>query len=433
MKGFRVVTLCLALLLKAAHAAWAASDETVTLRWFMRWDQVRVEKVAIPVIEAFERLHPNIKIELENNGGSGSDYWAKLQTMVIGGAAPDIVYPATHNGFALAVQGELMDLTPFVARDGIDMDQYLYDIDELYTHNGQLWALPIDWARVGVFYNEDKFAQVGLGTPPDDWTWDEFMDYARRLTYDVNGDGNYDSFAIRDFTSYWPLMAWSFSGHGLYDDIRRPTKTLINSPGVIEGLDFLADMINQSNVIPTSRNLSDWQNVFPNGVAAMEIIGHWRIPTFAETLEFSWNIAALPRAATSVNRVDGSGFAISAHTKHPDEAWEFVKFLAAPGAYGTQLLLELQQFTPVVRELIETDAFMNPPGLEGINKMALLAGETLYSMYEPIGPMYDALDALVKTELDLVWAGEQSAAQAVQKLEPALNARLAELGERYRY
>ena len=165
----------------------------------------------------------------------------------------------------------------------------------------------------------------------------------------------------------------------------------------------------------------------------MEIIGHWRIPYFAETLNFNWNIAALPRAVTSVNRIDGSGFAISQHTQHPDEAWEFVKFLAAPGSYGQELLLELQQFTPVIREQIATDTFLNPPGLEGINKMALLAGETLYSMYEPIGPMYDPLNALITGELNLVWRGDQSAAQAAQKLEPVVNARLSELRERYRY
>lgn len=313
------------------------------------------------------------------------------------------------------------------------MDQYLYDIDELYTHDGKLWALPIDWARVAVFYNEEKFAKAGLGPPPDDWSWHEFLQVARRLTVDLNGDGNFDEFAIRDFTSYWPLMAWSFSGHGLYDDLRRPTRTLINSPGVIEGIDFLANMINQSNVIPTRRNLADWQNVFTNGVAAMEITGHWRIPAFVETLDFDWNIAPLPRGVTSVNRIDGSGFAISRQTEYPNEAWEFVKFLAAPGAYGTQLLLALQQFTPVVREMIESDDFLNPPGMVGINKMALLAGETLYSMYEPLGPMYDALNALVERELDLVWDGEQSAASAAQKLEGTLNARLGELRERYRY
>jgi len=76
---------------------------------------------------------------------------------------------------------------------------------------------------------------------------------------------------------------------------------------------------------------------------------------------------------------------------------------------------------------------LNPPGLEGINKMALLAGETLYSMYEPLGPMYDPLNALITGELNLVWRGQQSAAQAAQKLEPVVNARLAELRERYRY
>lgn len=413
--------------------AHANQDNVVTLRWFLRWDQVRVERVAVPIKEAFEARYPHIRIEIENNGPSSQDYLAKGQTMMAGGVAPDILYPATHYGFAWAVQGQLLDLAPYIERDGIATDDYLFNILDLYSYNGMIWGLPVDSARLAIFYNENRFAEVGLAPPADGWTWDDFAAIARRLTRDVNSDGITDQYAIRDFTSYWPVMAWSFSGHGLFNDLFRPDHTLINSPAVVDGLQFLADLRNAAHVIPTSNDMANWQDAFPAGIAAMEMTGHWSIPTYSQILPFDWNIAPLPVGVTSVNRVDGSAFAIWSGTKHPEEAWEFVKFLASPEGLGIELLNELQQFTPVVRSLIQSPAFMRPPGLEHLNKAAFLAGEDLFSMYEPLGPMYFPIDAAMRQEILNIWNGQQSAAQAAARLEPVLNTLLETLRQRHVY
>lgn len=419
--------------LAAAGLVHAAEDDVVTLRWFLRWDQVRVEQVAIPVKEAFEALYPNIRIEIENNGPSSEDYLAKAQTMMASGVAPDILYPATHYGFAWAVQGQLLDLAPYIARDGLATDEYLFNVLDLYTYNGMVWALPVDTARLAIFYNVDRFGELGLAAPVDGWTWDEFERIARRLTRDTDGDGVLDQFAIRDFTSYWPVMAWSFAGHGVFDDVFRPQRTLIASPGVVEGLQFLADLRNVTHAIPTSANMPNWQDAFVTGAAAMEMVGHWRIPYFAEVLEFNWNLLPLPAGVASVNRIDGSGFAVHRSTKHPDEAWEFVKFLASPNGLGIRLLNRLQQLTPATLPLLQSEDFLRPPGLEHLNKAALLAGDQLYSMYEPIGPMYFPIEATLRPELQSIWGGQQSAAQAVSRLEPVLNSLLASLRARFQY
>lgn len=423
-------TLCA---LIAGSIVHAADDDVVTLRWFLRWDQVRVEQVAVPVKEAFEALHPNIRIEIENNGPSSEDYLAKAQTMMASGVAPDILYPATHYGFAWAVQGQLLDLAPYIARDGLATDEYLFNILDMYTYNDMVWALPIDSARMAIFYNVDRFNELGLPEPTEGWTWTDFEGIARRLTRDTNNDGVLDQFAIRDFSSYWPVMAWSFAGHGLFDDSYRPERTLITSPGVVEGLQFLADLRNVSNAIPTSANMPNWQDAFVTGAAAMEMVGHWRIPYFAETLEFNWNMAPLPAGAASVNRVDGSGFAIHRSTQHPEEAWEFVKFLAAPDGLGIRLLNQLQQLTPATLSLVQSEDFMRPQGLEHLNKTALLAGDQLYSMYEPLGPMYFPIDATMRPEIQSIWSGQQSAAQATSRLEPILGSLLASLRQRFQY
>jgi len=116
--------------------------------------------------------------------------------------------------------------------------------------------------------------------------------------------------------------------------------------------------------------------------------------------------------------------------EHPDEAWEFVKFLAGPESMGVDLLLGLQQMTPVVLEFQESEAFLSPEGLEDSNKAAFLAGkDNLFSMYDPIHPMYAEWDALWKQELGEVWLGNATAAEAFERMAPDVDEILANLAD----
>ena len=125
----------------------ATAQEATTIKWFMRWDQNRVENVAMPVAEAFTE-QTGINIEFENIG-SGSDYYTKLQTTVAGGTPPDVFYPATHVANAYASKGALLTINEFVERDGIDLSVYDPTILANYQIDGELHCLPIDHAALG--------------------------------------------------------------------------------------------------------------------------------------------------------------------------------------------------------------------------------------------------------------------------------------------
>jgi len=160
----------------------------------------------------------------------------------------------------------------------------------------------------------------------------------------------------------------------------------------------------------------------------MNIVGHWRVPRYLANAEFGFDFAPLPLGAAPVNRADGSCFAASSTSEHPEEAWEFIKFLAGPDSLGVDLLLDLQQMTPVVTAFQDSEKFLNPEGLEGSNKAAFLAGkENLYSMYDPIHPMYAEWDALWKQELGEVWNGNATAAEAFDRMVPTVEEMLANI------
>jgi len=84
--------------------------------------------------------------------------------------------------------------------------------------------------------------------------------------------------------------------------------------------------------------------------------------------------------------------------------------------------------TPVVTAFQDSEKFLNPEGLEGSNKAAFLAGkENLYSMYDPIHPMYAEWDALWKQELGEVWNGNATAAEAFDRMVPTVEEMLANI------
>lgn len=412
-----------------AAPATAAEGGDVTLKWFMRWDQTRVDKVALPVIEAFEKLHPNIKVEFENVA-SAEEYYPILNTSIAAQAAPDVFYPATHVAYALAVKGSLLTLDDYVKSDGLDMTRYDQDILALYQLNGQQYCLPIDTAALVVFYNKAMFDAAGLPYPQTGWTWDDFLTTAQALTADLDRDGETDQFGVDRFVNSWPLLVWSQTGHALFDDLRKPTRFLMDDPAAAAAVQWLADLTTVHGVMPTIEQTANVGDMFVAGKAAMQVVGHWRVPTYLSRADFPFDFAPLPMGKFAVNRADGSCFAVSATAAHPHEAWEFVKFLAGPNSLGIKLLLELQQMTPAILDYQQDEVFLNPEQLPNTNKAAFLAGkEHLFSLYDPIHPMYTDWDALWKKELEPVWLGNKSAADAFAGMKPTVETMLANLAD----
>ncbi len=405
----------------------AEAMEDVTITWFMRWDKTRVENVAMPVIQAFEAQHPNIHIEFENVGKS-SEYYQKLQTMTAGGLAPDVFYPATHIAYAFAMKDAIRFVDDFIARDNLDMSQYDPYVLSLYQLDGLTYCLPIDTAALVVFYNKEMFDAAGVPYPQDGWTWDDFLETAKALTQDTDGDGQVDQFGVDDFTGYWPIVVWTKAGHPVFNDLRQPTEFLLTDQKSIDAIQWLADLSNVHGVMPNSEQRADIGDMFVAGKAAMKIIGHWRVPRYLANADFKFDFAPIPMGKIAANRADGSCFAISANSKNPEAAWEFVKFLAGPGSIGVQKLLELQQMVPAIVEYQSSKAFLNPPGLEGTNKGAFLAGKDhLFSNYDPLHPVYDEWKSLFKQELGEVWLGNTTAQEAVEYMAPLVDEMLANL------
>lgn len=144
----------------------AASGEAVTLTYLVddgETDQLIVHTLA----DAYMKLHPNVKIEIENRpqGGDGDNV---VKTRLATGEMTDVFfYNAGSLLQALQPSDTLVDLTN---------EPFMTNVDDAFkqtvAQNGMVFGVPSQTAMAGgILYNKKIYADLGLSAPK---TWAEF-------------------------------------------------------------------------------------------------------------------------------------------------------------------------------------------------------------------------------------------------------------------
>jgi raffinose/stachyose/melibiose transport system substrate-binding protein len=111
---------------------------------------------------AFEKLHPNVKIEIQAVQNEEMD--GKLQTALNSGDAPDIFMARGGGKLADVVKaGQAMDITSGVtdaSKAAVGNSLSAFAID------GKNYGMPVAVLPSGIFYSSELFGQAGITTPP---------------------------------------------------------------------------------------------------------------------------------------------------------------------------------------------------------------------------------------------------------------------------
>src|SRR5690606_15919709 len=94
------------------QAKQAAGRVEITV---LHWGDRDEDGIVQSLVESFERANPDIRIKRIN---AGANYAAKLQTMIASGDPPDVFFLNDYHLPIYAPLGILMDVEPFLARDG---------------------------------------------------------------------------------------------------------------------------------------------------------------------------------------------------------------------------------------------------------------------------------------------------------------------------
>jgi len=277
----------------------------------------------------FHEIHPNITIEFQDV--PFEEMHDKLLTQIAGNNPPDAAYVDSPTVGEFAQRNALVALDDYIAKSTvIDVDDYVAPFRDTTIYNDKMYGLPIDGETTGLFYRIDRFEEAGLDPTKPPSTWEEFEEYAAKLTDPANKKYGLISFATEAAYYFYPWM-WQAGADTLNPD--DPNDVIFDSPEGQEAANFYVNLVQYSSPDYLSSNSWDGRVAFANGDVAMYIAGAW----FAGTLmdEFPdanglWTAAPLPTGkAGCATTIASDDLVVFSASKNPDAAFKWIEFMSS--------------------------------------------------------------------------------------------------------
>jgi multiple sugar transport system substrate-binding protein len=365
-------------------------------------------------------------------------YETKVNTMAAGNQLPD----CTQLSEAMAIQ--------FAAAD------FLADVSKMYTpEEAPLKSLTFnyDGKPVGyssgnevllLYYNKKLFDAAKLPYPPASadkaWTWDEFVQVARKLTKDKNGKTPNDKgFDEKNIVTYgadfnrlwwmWPIVCYSNGGGLMSPDGKQ---LLIDKPESLEAMQKLADLYIKEHVAPSVGDKAAMPSLdltLLTNKVAMSTSGQWEMGvslnnSLKDGLEYG--VGVLPKFKKAVTYNTGAPYGVFKSSKHLKEAMAFIKWYADEKNQWPQIIGGT--LMPVTAQWYSSEAKMRewadhpprPPFAQ--YKTAVID----YAMHNAIQVPwyyfngYQGLDDILSSGIESVWNGKTTAKDYINKIMPQL-------------
>ncbi|NMB43813.1 MAG: sugar ABC transporter substrate-binding protein [Clostridiales bacterium] len=250
-----------------------------------------------------------------------TEYSSKLNQMVATGDDSIDIYIVWENDISNFAQAKGIDpLDDYLSGSSIDSNDFIDAVANLTDGLGATYGLPWCAATEILYYNQDMFDEAGLEYPNNDWAYNDFLVAAEKLTK-LNADGTTDiyGFDLPNLQTWWAGIG--IKGDQIYDPA---TGKLVIGDGAVSFIKDCADMA-EKGVMPVPS--SDTSDNFGSGKAAMSWQGSWMIGSYADGLDFNWDIATIPTAAKKYNTLHTGFYTINSNSKNKEAAWKVIEFL----------------------------------------------------------------------------------------------------------
>ncbi|MBN9306700.1 MULTISPECIES: ABC transporter substrate-binding protein [unclassified Devosia] len=424
MKLFRAwhgLALASTVITTLALAGAASAQDKVQLT-FRQFDPPTEIGGLVTAVDAWNASHPNIQVKLETMGGG--DTLAQLAREVPAGAGPDVQQMAFVWTRDLARSKLVLDLDPLIAADppGAGIGDFL--ATDLATLDGKIYGLPWSADTFSMAYRPDLLAAAGIKSFPD--SWDDLATASKALTDTAKGQYGFcfPAGSAPD-GGMWILANYYLWSNG---------KTLLEetSPGVWKLGVTAADIAGAMTYFNAyfANGLTPDSLITVNSWGDPELVGGLGRGDCAITFfppqtfraaqgqsEQPLLTAPIPKGSVKrISHLGGRALGINANTKHPKEAWEFVRYLVGPETFKTY-----NQY-PAQKSLLASLNF--PAAEQGYVDMLPLAQTFERYISSPL--QVSTMTALINREFGAVYSGQRSpdeaAANVIKELEDGLKA-----------
>lgn len=308
-------------------------DGEVTLTFLNKYPEDPYAQYFVDAVAAFEKEHPDIKIEMENV--SDEAIKDKLSVMASGEQMSDIFFSWTGERVKRFARNDLvLDLTSYLKDDSAWADSFLPAFLNNATYDGKTYAIPFRSSIMYFVYNKKVFDEHKLEVPK---TWDEFIaicDQLKKTDVTPIAFGNSQTW----YSSWWiGLMNAMMVPADVMNKDYTPETGEFTDPAYTEAVQTFLDM-NKKGYFGDNVNAKDYYEVregFCAGKYAMMLDATAQFTQFDDGMGAeNWGYFKVPvmeGAAGDPGTIGGGGEAwmISKTCKHPEEAITFLKFMTS--------------------------------------------------------------------------------------------------------
>ncbi|MEK0314601.1 extracellular solute-binding protein [Cohnella sp. 56] len=261
----------------SSESASPSEDPVVEITaWDLQPADSPIKALKDAQFEAFEKLHPNIKVtHIDNSQSNGRE---KFLTAVAGGEGPDISEPAFPDMQVYIQKGIAADITDLI-NSSPEKDRFIDGSFDLATKNGKIYGIPDYMYSTGLLYNKKLFKNAGIDHPPA--TWEEFATTAQTLQEKNPGTVGFDILGMDWADWHFEYYVWQAGGDLTELQPDGTVKLQFTSEASVKALQYYKDLkwkykVTQKNVV---QDYPENQKDFYTGHSAM-ILGGSSISDF---------------------------------------------------------------------------------------------------------------------------------------------------------
>jgi len=394
-------------------AATLDPEAKVTITWWTGQAD-EAETILEGLADEFEKLHPNVTVDVSSGAPSTEDLLQKLSAGFAGGTYPDVSYAYGSWASELAGSERTLDITEQVKDPAVGWDELPAAARQTaQPGGGATIGFPAVVDNLSLIYNTTVFDAAGVEHPTADWSWDDFRAAAKRLTDPATNTFGYGysvSGSEETTWQFWPHL-WQNGGEILSDDEK--TATFDDAAGV-RALTLLRDMAVDDKSVYLDQTDTKAAELFASDRIGMITSGPWTLYDL-QTKGTKYGVVPLP--GTDGNHETVSGPDLWVLFDHHDAnrahwSYELLRWLTDPAqdvrwnvAYGNLPLRDSETSSPEFQAQVEA--------MPGLDVMAENMVNTKHA--RPTVDGYVKLSEAIGTAISQVLQGQGEPAQALQQ------------------
>lgn len=284
----------------------------------------------------FEKLYPNVKVELSKVLSTEGDYNSKTSLILQSDDSVDVLLVDSFLVPSFAIAGNLSEV-PVDQWDDWNA-QFSESIKNGMSIGGKVYAVPISTDTRGLYYNVDVFNKAGISVPWSPKSWDDILNAVKKLhdagvKYPIWMSGSKAQGEATTMQTFEMLVS------GTNDWIFEDDKWVVKSDGFTDSLKFIQSLydmgVYNNTELATMLDANAWQVLnkkMPEGnEIGIALDGNWKGTDWVKASPDNHydiiKVAPMPKQKGSgfTSMSGGWTLCIPSLSKNKDLAFDFIK------------------------------------------------------------------------------------------------------------